>query len=93
MTEDDIKLFGTQDAPIFSSPGGGNAKIFGPDGRQLTQDLPTTEEGIVYADIDLALINKEKIMLDNCGQGSRPELLSLNRNMSPQPVVQCTRRS
>lgn len=93
ITEHDIELFDTREAPIFSSPGGGNSKIFGPDDRQLTEDLPTSEEGIVYADLDLALIYKERIMLDSCGHGSRPELLSLNRNMSPQPVVQCTRRS
>lgn len=93
MTEDDIKLFGTQEAPIFSSPGGVNAKIFGPDGRQLTEDLLATEEGIVYADLDLALIYKEKTMLDTCGYCSKPELLSLSRNTSLQPIVWSGRHS
>ncbi|KAI7767216.1 hypothetical protein LZL87_009618 [Fusarium oxysporum] len=48
-----IDMMGTKQAPVFNVPGGGNARIFAPDGRQLTSELPATEEGMVVADLDL----------------------------------------
>ena len=78
---------GTEHAPVLNAPGGGNAKIFGPDGRQMTDDLPRTEEGMVFAELDLDLIIKEKALLDTCGHNSRPELVWLGRNTQDQPVV------
>ena len=58
-------------------PGGGSSAIFGPDGRQLSVDIPETEEGIVYANLDLDEILKAKGFLDICGHYSRPDLLWL----------------
>jgi hypothetical protein len=77
---------GTAVAPVFNTPGGGNAKIFGPDGRQLTTDLAPTEEGMVFADLDFDLIVKEKSFLDSCGHACRPELIWLGRDTAKKPI-------
>ncbi len=78
---------GVQQTGVFSNPGGGEAAIFGPDGRKLTESLAPTEEGLVYAELDLDLIVKEKAFLDTVGHFSRPELLWLGRNTKSQKVV------
>jgi nitrilase len=49
VTQKGINKLGTGQSFVFNSPGGGNAKIFGPDGRQLTENLPITEKGMVFA--------------------------------------------
>lgn len=75
ISQPSIDKLGVDGTPLFNRPGGGNARIYGPDGRLLTTDLPPFEEGIVYADLDMSLIAKEKGFLDNCGHAGRPELL------------------
>ena len=62
---------------LFNSPGGGSSAIFGPDGRLLSEDLPQTEEGIIYADLEMDDILKAKGFLDTCGHYSRPDMLWL----------------
>lgn len=75
ISQPSIEKLGVEQTPLFNRPGGGNARIYGPDGRLLTKDLPPSEEGMVYADLDMSLITKEKGFLDNCGHAGRPELL------------------
>ncbi len=75
ISQPSIEKLGVEQTPLFNQPGGGNARIYGPDGRLLTKDLPPSEEGMVYADLDMSLITKEKGFLDNCGHAGRPELL------------------
>lgn len=48
-----------------------------PDGRQLSQDIPETEEGIIYADVNADAIIGAKSFLDIVGHYSRPDLLWL----------------
>ncbi|POR33132.1 Arylacetonitrilase [Tolypocladium paradoxum] len=61
----------------FGTPGGGSSAIFGPDGRKISTDLPETEEGLVYATLDMHEIHKVKGFVDVCGHYSRPDVLWL----------------
>lgn len=57
--------------------GGGYARIYGPDGRDLVTPLSPEEEGILYADIDLAAIPMAKAAADPVGHYSRPDVTRL----------------
>ncbi|KAF8216855.1 carbon-nitrogen hydrolase [Mycena galopus ATCC 62051] len=67
--------------------GGGFAAIYAPDGTQITQTAPPDQEIILYADIDLEATKMAKLVADPVGHYSRPDLLSLNVNTRPQPLV------
>lgn len=70
--------------PHTGQSGGGNAAIFGPDGRQLSAPIPHDQEGIVYADIDLGYIMMTKAMVDPVGHYARGDVLSLRVNRQPR---------
>ncbi|TDO48012.1 aliphatic nitrilase [Kribbella sp. VKM Ac-2527] len=62
--------------------GGGHARIFGPDGRELATPLAPTEEGILYADIDYAMILAAKNAADPVGHYSRPDVFTLHMQVA-----------
>lgn len=68
-------------------PGGGHARVFGPDGAPLGNALDEHEEGLVIADIDLGAIAFAKSAADPVGHYSRPDVLRLMFNDQPAPRV------
>lgn len=60
--------------------------IISPEGQHLAEPL-RSGEGMVIADLDMALITKRKRMMDSVGHYARPELLSLWINDRPATPV------
>ena len=68
--------------------GGGFAQIYAPDGSPMCEPLPETEEGLLFADIDLGAIAVAKSFADPVGHYSRPDVTRLLLNRSAQPQVE-----
>ncbi|KAF7586061.1 hypothetical protein BBP40_009627 [Aspergillus hancockii] len=77
ISEKGIKIMGTADGGLMNVAGGGSAAIYAPDGRQLTDDLPETQEGLVIADLGTDKVLETRCFVDSCGHYSRPDLLWL----------------
>src|SRR5262245_36292322 len=73
-------------------PGGGFSAIYAPDGQLMHEPLPETEEGIVYADLDLGMISLAKAAADPAGHYARPDVtrLLLNKTPGDRVVVRAT---
>jgi nitrilase len=78
----------TSDKAEMLGRGGGHAMIFAPDGRELAEPLDPSEEGLLFADIDLGLIALAKAAADPVGHYARADVTRLYLNSSPLPRVE-----
>ena len=62
--------------------------IYGPDGSPLAEKLPETEEGLIYAILDLGAIGVAKNAADPAGHYSRPDVVRLLFNNKPSRRVE-----
>lgn len=69
--------------------GGCMTAIISPEGKHVVPPL-TEGEGILVADLDMALIVKRKRMMDSVGHYARPELLHLVMDNRPAPAMVAT---
>lgn len=79
MSDEGAHTFLTNDGdptPVYTG-GGGFARVYGPHSALITEPLDPTEEGIVYADLDLAEIDLAKNTVDPAGHYSRPDVTRL----------------
>jgi len=82
LTDDQIASITPDSALQNALRGGCMTAIITPEGKHLAPPL-TQGEGLLVADLDLALITKRKRMMDSVGHYARPELLSLNLDSRP----------
>lgn len=85
----EAQIAGITEDPNLQKPlrGGCFTAIVSPEGALLGTPL-TEGEGLVIADLDMALITKRKRMMDSVGHYARPELLSLAINDRPNSTTQ-----
>ena len=82
-TQDKTRLL----SPFTGKPGGGYSMIFGPDGSKLVDPIPEDQEGLLYAELDPAMITLAKAVADPVGHYARPDVLRLLINRSKGRVV------
>lgn len=76
LTEEQIAKISPDEGLRKRLRGGCMTAIISPEGSHVVPPL-TSGEGILVADLDMALIVKRKRMMDSVGHYARPELLSL----------------
>jgi nitrilase len=76
LSEAQIAQISPEEGPRKGLRGGCMTAIVSPEGNHIVPPL-TSGEGMLVADLDMALIVKRKRMMDSVGHYARPELLSL----------------
>jgi nitrilase len=67
----------------------GDSAIVSPEGEYLAGPL-REQEGILYADVNLATLPGSKWMLDTAGHYARPDVFALTVHTRPNPMIQET---
>ncbi|KAK43460.1 amidohydrolase [Caballeronia jiangsuensis] len=80
-------LVDTENKRVLLTEGGGYAMIYGPDGAPLCEPLRETEEGLLFADVDLGAVSMAKAAYDPVGHYSRPDVFRLLVNRKPAQLV------
>lgn len=89
LTEAQISSISSDPAMQKAMRGGCHTAIISPEGKHLADPI-TEGEGLLIADLDMALITKRKRMMDSVGHYARPELLSLLINDKPATTMATT---
>ena len=92
LTDDQVASIAPDEKLRGALRGGNCTAIVSPEGKHLAEPL-THGEGILVADMDMALVTKRKRMMDSVGHYARPELLSLVHDNRPTPYVHTSARS
>jgi predicted amidohydrolase len=87
MSQTAVESMRTKSTALFSRPGGGHSAVYGPDGRRLTEPIPSDQEGIVYADLPMDFAVTVKHLVDVVGHYSRPDLLWLGVDSKKKDCV------
>jgi len=77
----------TDEQRALVSPGWGAARIFGPDSAPLGEPLDGHAEGVLVADVNLALIDLAKNAADPAGHYARPDVTRLLLDNRPATAV------
>lgn len=90
MSDDGARKFPDAEGgptPVYTG-GGGYARIFGPHSGLISEPMDPTEEGLVYADLDLSQIDLAKNTVDPAGHYARADVTRLIFDDRPQrPVI------
>lgn len=89
MSDEGARVFPGPDGgpcPVYTG-GGGFARIYGPDSGIITEAMDPTQEGLVYADLDLSLIDLAKNVLDPAGHYARTDVTRLVFDDRPKQAV------
>ena len=86
LTDDQVAAICPDERLRGALRGGNCTAIVSPEGRHLAEPL-RAGEGILVADLDMALVTKRKRMMDSVGHYARPELLSLLHDDRPASAV------
>jgi aliphatic nitrilase len=82
------RLADTEERRSLLEGGGGHTEIFGPDGSTVAGPLDPSQEGLLFANLDMSLIAVAKMAGDPTGHYSRPDVTRLLLNRQPRLAVQ-----